>query len=293
MAGIDIKRVRYFLGLSETLNFSKTARKIGISQPALTKAIRRLEEDVGGALMRREGKHSHLTPLGNAMLEHFRELDASAARVERSAQRLVNGDMPQLQIGVMCTIGPRSLAGFLANYRQENNDLEIVMRDLPQAELVETLLSGMVDIAVVGARVSDEQRFRHIKLYNEQMVVACAPGHPFASRKSVTIDEILRQPYIDRLQCEFRETFLSESRRRGFEPMFAARGDREEWTQTLIREGTGISIMPEHSFVVSGLASVRISDLKLARTVSIAVPTGREDTPTVQAFLKAARAHNW
>ena len=293
MTGIDIKRIRYFIGVSETLNFSRTARDFGVSQPALTKAVRRLEEDVGGTLLRREGKHTHLTPLGTAMLEHFRELDASALRVERTARRLVHGDMPQIQVGVMCTIGPHSIVGFLANYRNEASDLEIVMRDLARTDLVETLLCGMVDVAVVGARVSDEQRFRHIELYNERMVVACAKDHPFANRTSVKLEDVLRQPYIDRLQCEFRETFLTESRRRGFEPMFAARGDREEWTQTLIQQGVGISIMPERSFVVSGLVSVPLSDLKQSRTVSIAVPIGREDTPTVRAFLKAVSAYNW
>lgn len=293
MTDIDIKRIRYFIGLSETLNFSQAARNFGVSQPALTKAVQRLEQEVGGALVRREGKHTHLTPLGKVMLEQFRELDASATRVERAARRLVHGDMPQLQIAVMCTIGPNPLAGFLADYRRRIPDLEIVLRDAARGDLAEMLLSGMVDVSVVGAPVSDEQRFRYIELYRERMVVACAPDHPFAERRSVDIEEVLHQPYIDRLLCEFRDTFLAESRRHDFEPVFAARSEREEWTQMLIQQGMGVSIVPERSIMGPGVASVPLSDRSMTRTVFIAVPTGREDTPIVRAFLDAIRKHDW
>ena len=241
---IDLKRVRYFIKLSTTLNFSSAARALKVSQPALTKAIQRLEQDVGGALIRREGKTTHLTPLGTAMLEQFRELDATANGVAVAARRLVHGDMPQLHIGLMCTIGPEPLTGFLAEYQRQTPKLEIILRDLARSELDQVLLTGAVDVALVGAPVGGEQRFRYIDLYEEPMVVVCGTDHPLASRQSVRIEEVLRQPYVDRLQCEFRDLFLSEARRRDFEPTFAARSDREDWAQSLIRQGLGVAIAP-------------------------------------------------
>ncbi len=293
MIDLDIRRVRYFLRLSETLNFSRTARDFGVSQPALTKAVKRLEETVGGALIRREGLHTHLTPLGNKMLEQFRDLDASASRVEYAARRLVHGDMPQIQIGVMCTVGPQPLTNFLAGYQRSKPKLEVVLRDLARSELTKVLLSGAVDVAIVGAPVSDEQRFRYIDLYSEPMVVVCAADHAFAARGAVTLSDVLRQPYVDRLQCEFRDTFLSESRRLGFEPAFAARADREDWSQAIIREGVGVAIIPKRSIVFSDLVSIPLADPPMTRTVSVAVPIGREDTETVQTFLAAVREHDW
>lgn len=290
---IDLKRVRYFIKLSTTLNFSSAARALKVSQPALTKAIQRLEQDVGGALIRREGKTTHLTPLGTAMLEQFRELDATANGVAVAARRLVHGDMPQLHIGLMCTIGPEPLTGFLAEYQRQTPKLEIILRDLARSELDQVLLTGAVDVALVGAPVGGEQRFRYIDLYEEPMVVVCGTDHPLASRQSVRIEEVLRQPYVDRLQCEFRDLFLSEARRRDFEPTFAARSDREDWAQSLIRQGLGVAIAPKHSLVVPDLVCVPLIEPTLARKVSVAIPIGREDTETVQAFLKAVRKHNW
>lgn len=293
MDQIDIRRIRYFLKLTETLNFSEAARALHVTQSGLTKAISQLEKDVGGSLLRREGKNTHLTQLGVSLVEHFVQVDQSARRAQETARRLVNGDMPVLRIGLMCTIGPHLVSDFLASYRRIEPELEFVIRDLSRSELSGTLLNGEVDVALVGAELTGTQRFRYVELYRETMVFACANDHRFAKRTSVSIEDVLQEPYIDRLQCEFRDTFLAEAYRRAFVPMFAARSDREEWAQSLIAKGAGVSLVPEHSTVVPDLVLVHLNDLPLMRTVSLAVPIGREDTVLVQDFLKAARTHQW
>ena len=293
MDNLDLRRVRYFLKLTETLNFSEAARALKVTQSGLTKAIGQLEKDVGGTLLRREGRNTHLTQLGKALVEHFVQVDQSAHRAQEAARRLVRGDMPVLRLGLMCTIGPHLISDFLAHYRGTEPDLEIVIRDLNRSELSDTLLNGEVDLALVGADIDDSQRFRYLELYREQMVVACASDHRFSSRSSVGMEDVMREPYVDRLQCEFRDTFVDEARRRAFEPTFAARSDREEWAQSLIAKGAGISLVPEYSTVVADLVFVPLNDFVLQRTVSLAVPIGREDTAPVQSFLKAARGHQW
>ena len=293
MRNIDLKRVRYFLRLSEILSFSSAARALKVSQPGLTKAVAALEKDIGGSLIRREGRNTHLTPFGKAVLPYLKELDMSAARAEEAARRLTNGEMQALKIGLMCTIGPDPIATFLTRYRQSERDLEIVICDVSRSDLAETLLSGAVDVAIVGAEIGETQRFRYLYLYSERMVVACAPDHPFARRASVSIEDVLREPYVDRLQCEFRDTFIAEAHRRAFEPTFAARSDREEWVQTLVAQGAGVTLLPERSTVVPDLVLIPLSDSPLQRSVSLAVPIGREDTDVVRSFMHAVRTHHW
>ena len=293
MDQLDLRRVRYFLKLTETLNFSEAASLLKVTQSGLTKSIAQLEKDVGGQLLRREGKNTHLTQLGESLVEHFVQVDQSARRAQEAARRLVQGDMPVLRIGLMCTIGPHLITDFLTAYHRIVPDLEFVIRDLNRSELSGTLLNGEVDVALVGAEITANQRFRYSELYSEPMVVACAQNHRFATRASISIEDVMQEPYVDRLECEFRDTFLSEAYRRDFVPVFAARTDREEWAQTLVAKGAGVSVLPQHSTVVSGLALVPLNDPPLMRTVSLAVPIGREDTVSVQTFLKAARTHDW
>ncbi len=293
MDHLDLKRVRYFLKLVETLNFSEAARALKVTQSGLTKAIAQLEKDLGGTLLRREGKNTHLTQLGEMLVGPFMQVDQSAQRAQEAARRIVHGEMPVLRIGLMCTIGPRIITDFIERYLKTSKEVEVVIRDLSRSELSGTLLNGEVDLAFVGAEIEDKQKFRYLQLYQERMVMACALGHRFSTRSSVSLADVLQEPYVDRLQCEFRDTFLNEAFRNDFVPMFAARTDREDWAQSLIAKGAGVSLLPQHSTAVPGLVPVSLNDLVLQRTVSLAVPFGREDTGSVQSFLKAAREYEW
>lgn len=290
---MDIRRVRYFNALCETLNFSETARRLGLSQPALTKAIRKLEEEVGGTLIRREGRHTHLTHLGRLMREQFKKVDEAAQRAELTAQRLVNGDMPQIQIAVMCTIGPARVQKFLKTWRAENPEVEIILRDATRNGIAEMLWSGYVDCALVGAVIPDEPRLKYTELYKEPLVVACAPDHPFAKEESVLLEDVMHEPYLDRLDCEFRETFIAESERLGHDIAFAARSEREDWIQSLARAGLGVTVIPEESVILNGLVTRPVTAPRIRRTVSLAVPYGREDSTHLRAFLSAARRFDW
>lgn len=290
---MDIRKVRYFLRLCETLNFSQTAASLGLSQPALTKAVKRLEEEVGGVLIRREGKHTHLTHLGRLMKEQFVAVDAAASRAELTAKRLVHGDMPQIQIAIMCTIGPGRAQAFLKAFRDANPKVEMVLREAARDKIGPMLTSGFVDCALVGAPIPDEPHLKYTPLYTEPMVVACAKDHPFSKKTHVTMEEVFHEPYLDRLECEFRDTFIAEGQRAGIEIQFAARSEREDWIQTLAQSGLGVSLIPEESVILDGLTTRHVTEPEIKRNVSLVAPYGREDTPLLRKFLTAARQFNW
>ncbi|WP_143535645.1 LysR family transcriptional regulator [Roseisalinus antarcticus] len=84
---MDIRRIRYFITFCETLNFSEAARQLGLSQPALSKAIRKLEDEIGGPLIRREGIKTHLTHLGRLMHEQLQKVDATTLQAELAAKK--------------------------------------------------------------------------------------------------------------------------------------------------------------------------------------------------------------
>ncbi|MFT4795325.1 MAG: DNA-binding transcriptional LysR family regulator [Paracoccaceae bacterium] len=290
---LDFRRVRFFLQVSRTLNFSQAARELGISQPALTKSVQKLEEAVGGRLIRREGRHTHLTQLGQSMLPYFKDLDVTARRAGKAAKDMVAGHMPVLRIGVMCTVSSGAVSEFISKYQGAHPQLEIILLDYVRSDIARALLDGIIDMAIVGAQVEDEQKLRYIKLYSEPLILACADDHPLAGRSLIGLEDVVRYPYLDRLRCEFRETFLNETRRRGFQPMFSARSDREDWIQSLIQKGAGISIVPEKWVYLSGIRKIKMSDPTLSRTVFAAIAFGREDTVEVQRFLNSVRSYSW
>lgn len=290
---MDIRRIRHFLLLAETLNFSETARRSGISQPALSKAIRKFEDEVGGALIRREGRLTHLTPLGRKMAPHLAELERVSAVAEASAKRLTSGGIMPLEIAVMCTVGPYRISRFLLDYLSTNQHVEVTLHDVPASRIVDDLLSGRVDLAILGAPVSEPLRLRHTKLYTEDMVLACNAEHPFANRPKIRLEDLSSQPYLDRLHCEFRNTFMTTVARENITLHTAVRSEREDWIQHLVKTGQGVTILPCDSVVSKGIATVPLDRDDLKRNVLLAVATGREDNEAVRAFVTRARKFDW
>ena len=108
-------RIKYFLHLAGSLNFSETARAFNVSQPALSKAIRRLEGELGGKLIRREGRFTHLTPLGRVMQDKLQDIENASRLAEVTAKRIINEGLQRLNLAVMCTIAPKRIVPFLAH----------------------------------------------------------------------------------------------------------------------------------------------------------------------------------
>lgn len=290
---MDLRRVVHFLKLSETLNFTTAAKALGITQPALSKSVRKLEAELGGPLIRREGKRTHLTPFGRSVIVQLREFETAGRRLEAEAHRAALGEGQSLEIAVMCTIGPHYAGRFLAEFRAVRPDITLVLHDAAAGEIDDLVLSGMVDLALVGAPAGANPVLRRIPLFSEDMVVGLAPDHVLTSLDGLDIADLERAPYLDRLACELRDTVLRSLQDAELQLNVAASSAREDWMLELVRQGAGIAIMPESLAKGGGLAVRPFADGRFRREVSVAVPSGREDAEAVRAILSAVRHYAW
>ena len=124
---MEMHQIRYFLAVAETLNFTRAAERCHVSQPALTRAIQQLEEELGGLLLRRERKLTHLTDFGRLIEPHLRQLNADAEAAKSTAQRFLSMEAAEIRLGVMCTIGPARFMGFLAGFRGANPGCDLTL----------------------------------------------------------------------------------------------------------------------------------------------------------------------
>src|SRR5215475_5618066 len=109
---MEFNQIRYFLNLAETLNFTEAARRSGVSQPSLTRAIQRLEEELGSQLIYRDGKDSRLTVLGRDVQAEFMRIELALRNVREHSESIVLGRRRILDIAVATTIGPAPFTAF-------------------------------------------------------------------------------------------------------------------------------------------------------------------------------------
>ena len=142
---MEMHQVRYFLAVAETLNFTRAAEQCHVAQPSLSRAIGKLEEELGGDLFRRERSQSHLTELGRSMLPVLQQCYHSAEAAKELASKYGTTEMAPLRMGVSRTVRLELLAPMLLELSHACPGLELSCRRGNGAEILEDLRAGDIE----------------------------------------------------------------------------------------------------------------------------------------------------
>ncbi|MCW5745298.1 MAG: LysR family transcriptional regulator [Alphaproteobacteria bacterium] len=290
---MEMHQVRYFLAVCELLNFTRAAEKCNVSQPSLTRAVKALEDELGGPLFRRERNNTHLTGLGEMMRPHLAQVLIETEAAKERARSFARMDDVELRLGVMCTIGPGRLVPFLQTFRDRHASVRLHIEDGNAHTLQDRLAKGDYDVAIYGLPDVIDERFHARPLYDERFVIGAPPGHKFEKQAVVRAQELDQQPYVSRTQCEFYDHIDKLFRDRGVQVSTVFRSDRDDWVQSMVLAGLGFTDIPEYSVTLSGLCVRPLVDPEIVRTVQIVTVRGRPHLPAVGAFVNEALRFPW
>ena len=266
---MEMHRVRYFLAVADTLNFTRAAEQCHVSQPALTRAIQQLEEELGGLLLRRERKLTHLTDFGRLLEPHLRQLTADAEAAKTTARRFLSLSQAQIRLGVMCTVGPAGFMGFLAGFRSAKPGCEITFLEGVPKRLSAMLMEGELDVAVMAQPELFNERFDVLSLYRERFCIAFPTGHRLEQQKRVRVVDVAGETYLRRINCEYRDFLADRLRERGLATSVGFESEREDWIQMMVAAGFGVCFLPEFSPTIPGVRTQPLTDPEVAREVSL------------------------
>ena len=198
---MEMHQIRYFLAVCETLNFTRAAEHCHVTQPALTRAVQKLEDELGGLLFRRERALTHLTDLGRLMRPHLEQVLAETDAARTTASSFLRLERAPLAFGVMCTIGPARFVEFLNRFHARNDGVEVAMREGTAGQLLGLLGEGAIDVAVLAQPGALPDRLEAQPLYRERFVVAFPPGHRLSRQNGVSLGDLSGERYLSRLSC--------------------------------------------------------------------------------------------
>lgn len=290
---MDFNQIRYFLALAESLNFTRAAEQCYVTQPALTQAIKRLEDELGGELVYRDGRDTHLTELGKRILGQFGKIDHAKHIIKATAKAISSGEVAELNIGIMCTIGPRVLSQLLDEFQKQHLAISVTLHDVDPDIIAEKLLSGELDGAFCARHGEPHYQLSYLKLFEEQMVIAFPSSHRFSSMDTVPLREISNQRYVDRVHCEFRDEFMTIFKKDNLSLDIAFSSQREDWIQSMIRDGVGVCLIPQYSLLQPELDYRPVTQPTISRSVEFAVFDQPAVSPALEQLIKHVREFNW
>jgi len=193
---MELRQIRSFLSIAETLHFGRTAELIHLSQPALSLQIRALEEEVGVRLFERNRRKTTLTAAGLA----FRD-DAAAAlsQLEQAARRArlaAKGKLGLLRIGFISTVGSEIVPNIIRQFRELNPEVEFSLRAITSCDQVQMLEAGSLDIGFIRLPIGGHLALDVVTVHREPFVLVVPTSHKLAKRKRVRLSEVSGQNFV-------------------------------------------------------------------------------------------------
>lgn len=290
---MELQQVRYFVTLCKSMNFTRAARACEVTQPSLTRGIQRLEDELGGALFRRERNLTQLTELGRLMQPHLEQMLAMAEVAIGDASRFKNNELASLRIGLPSAVSADLATRSLAEIVRRMPMLEIKLQSALQHQVVAGLLEGDLDGAFLVDDGKLPERLNSWRLHTEDFHVVVAEAHALAQRDAISLRALRGQALISCTDCEGIAKLDQQCKTVGVAIKVPFLVDSYEQAQHIAASGLGIAILPERLPLLSLLVSRRLADARLSRAIAIAVVGGRRFSPALNAFIKLVRARDF
>lgn len=276
---MELRHLRYFVAVAEEENVSRAALKLHVSQPGISRQIRDLEDEIGFSLFERSAKALHLTRAGKIFLTEAQAVLRHAEDAVKKARAAIGGTHGEIHVGYAPSLTVQILPPTLRAFQAKFPNVRVALHDLSTEEMLAQLRNGKVQLSLMVRLGRNIMRgLEYAELARYPMRVALSPKHSLAQSKTLTLEQIARQPLIAYQRADYPEYHAM------LEKLFAAVGRKPRITEE--HDGvSGIVLAVESgggfAFVPSCVACMVGPRLKL-----IPLSTPVPEVPVVAAWKK-------
>lgn len=290
---MDLRQLRYLVALAEEGSFTRAAESVHIAQPAVSQQIRRLEEEIGMALVERTTRRVTLTDAGELLVVRARRILGELEAAKTELQALSGMFAGHVTIGAMHTMGPVDLSLALALFSDRHPNVHFTVREQSSEEMAEMLRVDELDLAFLSVteRIESHGLGLH-QLVSEELVVLLPRSHRLGQRRQVRMAELADEHFISfRAGARLRELLFAAGREAHFEPRVTLESNESQRVRRLVSRGLGVAILPRSDAEGPGadVSVAKLSEPALRRDITLAWREGRRHAPAAAEFLELAR----
>ncbi|GLU35871.1 LysR family transcriptional regulator [Trinickia caryophylli] len=257
---MELRHLRYFLGVAREANFTRAAEKLGIGQPPLSLQIKQLEQELGVTLFERTPHGVVLTRAGEAFrIEAMRVLEDAQGAI-RAAQRAGRGETGQLRLGFSgSSVFNPVVPALIRRFKQTWPDAELTLAEGNTPQLLQALTDERLDAAFVRPGAGDFAGLRLHRFPDEPMKIVLPTAHPLAKRQALSIEALRHEAFVmvpGPAGATLYGAIVEVCRLAGFEPLLAQPAPQIPSVINLVAAGLGISIVPD------ALSQVRVKGVR-------------------------------
>lgn len=292
---VEFRHIRAFRAVAETLSFCRASKRLGVAQPALSRTIRKLEEDLKTELFTRTTRVTRLTESGRTFFNHTTNLVTDLERAIDMTQRTHNGMIGQIRVGfndwVITDLVPQVVRGF----RSVIPNVEVVLMDESTPQAIEMVLDDECDVAfIVDQELPDEL---DCLIVREEPVVCVLPtGHSLTEKESISIKDLAEEPFV----MGRWDTWKTHSRpirsfciAHGFSPRVIQEADHSDGIIGLVAAEVGVTLHVDSAWIrtINGITVRTINEQPPRfKTSAIWHRDRNKDASALESFIESVRA---
>ena len=241
---MNIRDLKYLIAVADHRHFGRAAAASFVSQPTLSTQIRKLEDELGVALIERAPRKVMLTPIGVEIVERARRVVAEVEQMKEAARRSQKPEAGVVRLGIFPTLGPYLLPHVIPAIRERFPDLQLLLVEEKSDELLARLRDGRLDAAILALPVHDDQ-LHHEYLFEEPFLLAVPERHPLARRDALRIDDLAHEDLLllEDGHCLRRQT-LDVCQLAGAHEKTEFRATSLETLRQMVAANVGITLLP-------------------------------------------------
>lgn len=286
---MELYALQVFYTVATEKSFSRAAEKLLRTQPAVSLALQRLEQEVGEKLIDRSGKELILTDAGRTVLEYARRFQSLQQELDNSLAELRDNSAGRLVIGANES-ATLYLLRHIERYRELFPKIQVTVRRSLSSRIPNELIDGNLELGVISYDPADE-RLKTKIIYADSLVFVVSPRHRLASRKTVSIEDLGEETFIaHNVVSPYRETVVRTFRERKVPLLIDVEMPTIETIRKMVQANLGVAFLPrmcvEQEIEQKTLREVRVKEMHMERKIRLVYPTRRALSHAAQAFLE-------
>lgn len=262
---MEIDQLRYFLGVAERGNFTRAAEDLQISQPALSRSIQKLEEELGQPVFERKTRSIALTEAGTLLQSRAQQI---LSLIEDTQSEITDdGESGRVRIGAIPTVAPYFLPEILKQFSHAFPSANLIVQENTTDQLLKSCTQGEIDLAILALPVP--VKYLEVEeLFEEELLLVLPIDHALVEKSKINLADIAALPFVllDEAHC-LSDNIISFCRQKSVQPVSVGRTSQLAMVQELVSLSHGISMIPE-------MARQRDqSDRRVYRSLCRPVPT--------------------
>lgn len=286
---LNLNQLRFFYEAARSQNFTIAAKKLYVSQPAVTAQIKQFEEQVNLKFFKKRGRKIYLTDQGRTLFEYAKKLFEYELQVEHVIEDMKKLKRGLLRLGTTKTYARYFMPLILSNFCEIYPQVKISLDEGSSLDILQSLLDFQNEVALI-AWVGDNPRIHFIPFSQEELVLILAVDHPLGEKKEVRVEELVREPLIMKETGSATRKIINDLFvRKGVNPIILMETGNTEFIKQVVQRGEGVSFVVR-SAVLAELNEKKLIERpirgeKLYLNVNIAHLKGQELSRAAQAFL--------